>query len=167
MPMMLNRPMSSVNTNAPPVRASQPPFGIEPTTGNASARWSRQLMNATNSITMITSHRTFITQVMMGPAKSGPCAARAMLEDYPGGYRVMQYPPRRRGLLAGRGAGALGRHRLGVRRGLVRDLTRSRLGGAGAAPDDLLAPGDQVGVDLDGLLLGHLGPGDERLHVAL
>src|SRR5205814_10361580 len=41
-----SRPTKNVKNSAPPVSSNQPPLGMLPTTGNASARWVRQLTKA-------------------------------------------------------------------------------------------------------------------------
>src|SRR6266536_1759073 len=156
MPVIRAGPRIRVKNTEAPVMPSQPPLEIEPTTGNASAFWVRQLTNATISTTSTTSTRMPWTQFRTGPTKLGPWAASSISQDYPGGYPITRARPgRRTGLLGGR-AGLLGRLDGGR-------LDGDRLvGGLGAAEHDLLATGDQVGVDGYRLLLGRLDPGHER-----
>src|SRR5262249_16790560 len=92
-PVTTAGPRSSVKNTDAPVMASQPPLEIEPTTGNASARWVRQLTNATISTTSTTSARMPCTQSRMGPTKLGPWAASNIKQDYPGGYPIIRTPP--------------------------------------------------------------------------
>src|SRR2546423_4929090 len=171
---MKAEPRIRVKNAAAPVMPSQPAFEIEPTTGNASARWVRQLTNATISTTRIARNRMKFTQLRIGHTNMGPWSASNIPEDYPGGYRLMRSRPgsdvllgRGRTGLLGRLGGRLGLGGLGrVGLGLGRDLGHRRLGVAGTALDHLLAAGDQVGVERHGLLLRGLPTPDERPPVA-